>query len=411
LSARKTPATTLEFPDNKLLRALCGPHAKNFARLEQKLNVGIDLRGNLVAVEGAGRERAGAILRALYQRLEAGESVTLAEVDAEIRFTDEARVAAPGAIKTASGRAVRPRSPVQAGYMDMMRACPLVFGIGPAGTGKTYLAAAFAAHMLHERRVERIILSRPALEAGERLGFLPGDLKEKIDPYLRPLYDALFDVLGDAAGRLMEQGIIEVAPLAFMRGRTLSRAFVILDEAQNTTPAQMKMALTRLGEDSHMVVTGDVSQSDLPGGAALGLNEALSFLEGVEGVGVTRFSEKDVVRHPLVARIAADTLENGKDVLARAFDDLEERVLAVQQQARDIELLVALAGRLQQADQLRRHQRRGERAGVAKVIELGRRSDGAVVRCALEGRISGSHHRTRASRETGRAGERPLAPA
>ena len=145
-----------------------------------------------------------------------------------------------------------------------------MFGIGPAGTGKTYLAAAFAAHMLHERRVERLILSRPALEAGERLGFLPGDLKEKIDPYLRPLYDALFDVLGEQAGRLMEQGVIEVAPLAFMRGRTLTRAFVILDEAQNTTPAQMKMVLTRLGEDSHMVVTGDPSQSDLPGGAGRG---------------------------------------------------------------------------------------------------------------------------------------------
>ncbi|HKX64302.1 MAG TPA: PhoH family protein, partial [Rhizomicrobium sp.] len=153
--------------------------------------------------------------------------------------------------------------------------------------------------------VDRLILSRPALEAGERLGFLPGDLKEKIDPYLRPLYDALFDVLGDGAGRLMEQGIIEVAPLAFMRGRTLNRAFVILDEAQNTTQAQIKMALTRLGEDSHMVVTGDPSQSDLPGGAALGLNEALAVLEGVEGVGVTRFSDKDVVRHPLVARIVA----------------------------------------------------------------------------------------------------------
>jgi phosphate starvation-inducible PhoH-like protein len=159
--------------------------------------------------------------------------------------------------------------------------------------------------MLHEKRVDRVILSRPALEAGERLGFLPGDLKEKIDPYLRPLYDALFDVLGDVAGRLIEQGVIEVAPLAFMRGRTLSRAFIILDEAQNTTQAQMKMVLTRLGEDSHMVVTGDTSQSDLPDGKALGLNEALAFLEGVEGVGVTRFSEKDVVRHPLVARIVA----------------------------------------------------------------------------------------------------------
>jgi phosphate starvation-inducible PhoH-like protein len=305
VSARKTSVTTLEFPDNKLLRALGGPHAKHFARIEQKLNVGIDMRGNLVAIEGKDRERAGAILRALYLRLVAGESITQAEVDAEILFTDETRVRAPDAIKTSTSRAVRPRSPAQGAYLDMMRQCPLVFGIGPAGTGKTYLAAAFGAHMLHERQVDRLILSRPALEAGERLGFLPGDLKEKIDPYLRPLYDALFDVLGDGAGRMMEQGVIEVAPLAFMRGRTLTRAFVILDEAQNTTQAQIKMALTRLGEDSHMVVTGDPSQSDLPGGVALGLNEALSILEGVEGVGVTRFAEKDVVRHPLVARIVA----------------------------------------------------------------------------------------------------------
>lgn len=305
MSAKKTQATTLEFPDNKLLRVLGGPHAKHFARIEQKLNVGIDMRGNLVAIEGKDRERAGAILRALYLRLVAGESITQAEVDAEIRFTDETRALAPGAIKTASSRAVRPRSPAQSAYLEMMRQCPLVFGIGPAGTGKTYLAAAFAAHMLYEKRVDRLILSRPALEAGERLGFLPGDLKEKIDPYLRPLYDALFDVLGESAGRLMEQGIIEVAPLAFMRGRTLTRAFIILDEAQNTTQAQIKMAMTRLGEDSHMVITGDLSQSDLPGGVAVGLHEALAILEGVEGVGVTRFSEKDVVRHPLVARIVA----------------------------------------------------------------------------------------------------------
>ncbi|MDB5733962.1 MAG: hypothetical protein JWP16_913 [Alphaproteobacteria bacterium] len=312
MSARKTQVTTLEFPDNKLLRALGGPHAKHFARLEQKLNVSIDSRGNLLAIEGAGRERAGSILRALYLRLVAGESVTLAEVDAELRFTDAGRVQGPGAIKTAASRAVKPRSPAQSAYLDMMREHPLTFGIGPAGTGKTYLAAAFAAHMLHEKRVDRVILSRPALEAGERLGFLPGDLKEKIDPYLRPLYDALFDVLGDVAGRLIEQGVIEVAPLAFMRGRTLSRAFVILDEAQNTTQAQIKMVLTRLGEDSHMVVTGDPSQSDLPGGKALGLNEALAFLEGVEGVGVTRFGEKDVVRHPLVARIVAAYNAHGK---------------------------------------------------------------------------------------------------
>jgi phosphate starvation-inducible PhoH-like protein len=273
--------------------------------VEQKLDVMIDTRGNLVSVSGTARERAGAILRALYARAGAGESITLAEVDAEIRFTDQGRATAPGAVKTSASRAVRPRSPAQAAYLELMRTCPLVFGVGPAGTGKTYLAAAFGAHMLHERRVERLILSRPALEAGERLGFLPGDLKEKIDPYLRPLYDALFDVLGEQAARLIELGVIEVAPLAFMRGRTLSRAFVILDEAQNTTGAQMKMALTRLGEDSHMVVTGDPSQSDLPGGQASGLNEALAILDGVDGVGVARFGEGDVVRHPLVARIVA----------------------------------------------------------------------------------------------------------
>ena len=304
MSAKKTQ-TTLEFPGNKLLAALGGAHEKNFARLEQALNVRIASRGNLVAVEGAARDRAAAILKALYARLEAGEGITLAEVDAELRFTEAGRALAPGAIRTSSSRVTRPRSPAQAVYLDLMRANPLVFGIGPAGTGKTYLAAAFAAHLLQERRVERIVLSRPAIEAGERLGFLPGGLNEKIDPYLRPLHDALFDVLGEKAARLREQGVIEVAPLAFMRGRTLTRAFVILDEAQNATSAQMKMALTRLGEDSQMVVTGDPSQSDLPGGRAEGLAEALEILEGVEGVGVARFSEADVVRHPLVGRIVA----------------------------------------------------------------------------------------------------------
>ena len=276
------------------------------------MGVRINQRGNLIAVDGEDRARAATILRALYARLAAGESITLAEVDAEIRFTDSSRAAARGAIRTASARTTRPRSPAQSAYLDLMRAQPLVFGIGPAGTGKTYLAAAFGAHMLHERRVERLILSRPALEAGERLGFLPGDLKEKIDPYLRPLYDALFDVLGEQTTRLIEQGVIEVAPLAFMRGRTLTRAFVILDEAQNATPAQMKMFLTRLGEESRMVVTGDPSQSDLAQGRAEGLNEALSILEGVEGVGVARFSEGDVVRHALVSRIVGAYNRHGK---------------------------------------------------------------------------------------------------
>jgi phosphate starvation-inducible PhoH-like protein len=301
---------TLEFPNNAWLPALGGAHQKNFVRLEQKLGVRVATRGNLVALEGSpeARERAAAVLRALYARLEGGEDIGTAEVDAEIRFATHEQPKADGdfgvpSVKTAAGRTVRARSPAQSAYLDLMRTHPLVFGVGPAGTGKTYLAAAFGAHLLYERRVERLVLARPALEAGERLGFLPGDLREKIDPYLRPLYDALFETMGDQCTRLMESGVIEVAPLAFMRGRTLARAFVILDEAQNCSSAQMKMFLTRLGEDSRMVVTGDPSQSDLPGGRAEGLNEALSILGGVEGVATARFSEKDVVRHPLVTRI------------------------------------------------------------------------------------------------------------
>jgi phosphate starvation-inducible PhoH-like protein len=302
---------TLEFRQNALMPALAGNHSRNLVRLEQKLGVRLAQRGNLIAVEGSpeARERAVLILRALYQRLEAGEDLSLGDVDAEIGFAVSATHELPAresgsALKTSSGKVTRPRSPAQSAYIECMRKHELVFGLGPAGTGKTYLAAAFGAHLLHERRVERLILSRPALEAGERLGFLPGDLKEKIDPYLRPLYDALFDVIGERCAKLMESGIIEVAPLAFMRGRTLSRAFVILDEAQNCTPAQIKMFLTRLGEDSRMVVTGDPSQSDLPSGPE-GLNEAARFLHGVEGVAVARFSSADVVRHPLVSRIVA----------------------------------------------------------------------------------------------------------
>jgi phosphate starvation-inducible PhoH-like protein len=313
-AAKRPPAreqVTLEFPDNQCLAALGGAHQKHLVRIEQKLGVRVATRGNLVAVEGEAeaRERAAAVLRALYARLEGGDEIALADVDAEIRFAlhepDNVAAAEFGvpSIKTAASRAARARSPAQSAYLDLMRTHPLVFGVGPAGTGKTYLAAAFGAHLLYERRIERLILSRPALEAGERLGFLPGDLKEKIDPYLRPLYDALFEAMGEQCTRLMESGVIEVAPLAFMRGRTLARAFVILDEAQNCTSAQMKMFLTRLGEESRMVVTGDPSQSDLPGGRPEGLIEALANLAQVEGVAVAHFSDRDVVRHPLVSRI------------------------------------------------------------------------------------------------------------
>jgi phosphate starvation-inducible PhoH-like protein len=289
--------------------ALAGSHSRHFARLEQRLGVKISMRGNLIAIEGGSDAREGAahVLRALYQRLEAGEEIGSADVDSELAFAQsESHTAERGtlALRTGPGKVVRPRNAAQADYIRAMATHDLVFGVGPAGTGKTYLAAAYGAHLLHERRVDRLILSRPALEAGERLGFLPGDLREKIDPYLRPLYDALFDCVGERSLKLMETGIIEVAPLAFMRGRTLSRAFVILDEAQNCTPAQMKMFLTRLGEDSRMVVTGDPSQSDLPSGAQ-GLTEALFYLDRVEGAAILRFNEGDVVRHPLVTRIVA----------------------------------------------------------------------------------------------------------
>ncbi len=334
--AQPREQVTLEFPNNHLLAELAGAHQKNFARLEQKLAVRVATRGNLVALEGSSeaRDRAASVLRALYARLEAGESASLSDVDAEIHFALEGptRPAEAGnfgspSLKTWASRTTRARTPGQLAYLDLMRTHPLVFGIGPAGTGKTYLAAAYGAHLLYERRVERLILSRPALEAGERLGFLPGDLKEKIDPYLRPLYDALFDVMGEQAMKLMEQGTIEVAPLAFMRGRTLARAFIILDEAQNVTPAQMKMFLTRLGEDSRMVVTGDPSQSDLPGGGADGLNQALAICSGVEGAAIARFGEKDVVRHALVTRIVA-AYNRAEDTSRGALDQGVGRTLS-----------------------------------------------------------------------------------
>ena len=309
---------TLEFRRNDLLPLLAGSHSRNLVRLEQKLGVRLAQRGNLISVEGSpsARERAATVLRTLYERLEAGEELSIADIDAEIGLSVPGSPHLPTEertrLRTSASKSIRFRSAAQAMYIEQMRNNELVFGLGPAGTGKTYLAAAFGAHLLHERRVERLILSRPALEAGERLGFLPGDLKEKVDPYLRPLYDALFEVLGERCTRLMEQGTIEVAPLAFMRGRTLARSFIILDEAQNCTPSQMKMFLTRLGEDSRMVVTADPSQSDLPEGPE-GLEQAVRYLHNVNGVGLAHFAAADIVRHPLVTRIvdAYDSHEHG----------------------------------------------------------------------------------------------------
>jgi len=307
-------AVTMQFNDNALLPLLLGDHDRHLVRLEKGLGVRLSCRGNRVAISGepAAIEQAQAALTGLWRRLERGQPVGSADVDAVIRLVDGAP--APGsdprlpladlpAIHTRRG-IVGPRSKGQASYIDMLAQHEMVFGIGPAGTGKTYLAVAQAVAMLMAGRVERIVLSRPAVEAGERLGFLPGDMKEKVDPYLRPLYDALHDMMpGEQVLRRMGTGEIEVAPLAFMRGRTLAHAFVILDEAQNTTSAQMKMFLTRMGEGTRMVITGDLSQVDLPAGTRSGLRDALDTLEGVQGIGVNRFDVRDVVRHPLVARI------------------------------------------------------------------------------------------------------------
>ncbi len=303
-------AITLQFSDNTLLSLLLGDHDRHLVRIEQMLGVRLSCRGNRVAIAGeTGRvEAAQAALQSLYRRLEGNKGISLSDVEAAIRLSDtEGDPRLPlsdlPAIRTRRG-AVGPRSPGQAAYMEMLSRHEMVFGIGPAGTGKTYLAVAQAVAMLQAGRVDRIVLSRPAVEAGERLGFLPGDMKEKVDPYLRPLYDALHDMLpGEQVVRRLGNGEIEVAPLAFMRGRTLAHSFVILDEAQNTTPVQMKMFLTRMGEGTRMVITGDLSQVDLPAGQRSGLRDALDTLDGLAGIGIARFDRRDVVRHPLVAAI------------------------------------------------------------------------------------------------------------
>jgi phosphate starvation-inducible PhoH-like protein len=293
-----------------LLPLLLGDHDRHMVRIEQALGVRLSCRGNRVAIAGeaARVDAAQAALEGLWRRLERGESVGRSDVEAAIKLADtETDPRLPlsdlPAILTRRG-AIGPRSGGQAGYMEALARHEMVFGIGPAGTGKTYLAVAQAVAMLQGGKVDRIVLCRPAVEAGERLGFLPGDMKEKVDPYLRPLYDALHDMMpADQVLRRLTNGEIEVAPLAFMRGRTLAHAYVILDEAQNTSAVQMKMVLTRMGEGTRMVITGDLTQIDLPAGVPCGLRDALETLEGVPGIGVVRLDKRDVVRHPLVARI------------------------------------------------------------------------------------------------------------
>ena len=307
----------LVFDDNHKARSLFGQFDEHLAVLERDLHVEATARGNEVNLRGSAvaTDQARRVLDVLYSRISDGEDIASEDVEGAIRqaIASDAQMTLPtmekrgklamAAISTAK-RTIHARTPTQDAYIRAMDRAEMIFGTGPAGTGKTYLAVAYAASLLERGVVDRIILSRPAVEAGERLGFLPGDMKEKVDPYLRPLYDALYDMMpGDKVERAITSGIIEIAPLAFMRGRTLAHSAVILDEAQNSTSMQMKMFLTRLGEGSKMIITGDPSQIDLPRGQTSGLVEALDILHPVDGVISVAFSASDVVRHKLVGRI------------------------------------------------------------------------------------------------------------
>jgi phosphate starvation-inducible PhoH-like protein len=308
----------IEFPDNRLLIDLCGAYDQHLAAIEKALDVQIIRRGNQLAILGsaAGLDEVTEILKALYQRLEAGRTIEPGDIDRELRMQGDGENGVDRKVdqlKMFSGekfeiktrkKIIEPRTDAQKAYVASLFSNELAFGIGPAGTGKTYLAVAVGVSMFIAGKVDKIILSRPAVEAGEKLGYLPGDMKEKVDPYMQPLYDALDDFIpSKQLARLFEEKQIEIAPLAFMRGRTLSNAFVVLDEAQNATSMQMKMFLTRLGEGSRMVITGDRSQVDLPRGVTSGLADAERLLHSIEKISFNYFTSKDVVRHPLVAAI------------------------------------------------------------------------------------------------------------
>ena len=316
----------LEFHDPRLFRDLLGQHDQHVKILQQALEVKIRVRGSALEIAGDPLqvELASQIVRQLYSLLEKGYPVYASDVDYAIRIlSGDSRAKLQDIFLdtiyiSAHKRTITPKSIAQKAYIDAIRRHDIVFGIGPAGTGKTYLAMAMAVAELMKNNYVRIILTRPAVEAGEKLGFLPGDLAEKVNPYLRPLYDALHDMVDfDRAHKLVERGTIEVAPLAFMRGRTLNDSFVILDEAQNTTPEQMKMFLTRLGYGSKAVITGDATQIDLPAGKPSGLKEASRILKGVPGISFISFTEKDVARHHLVQEIIAAYERDDSQAAAR----------------------------------------------------------------------------------------------
>jgi phosphate starvation-inducible PhoH-like protein len=316
-------AIQLTFPDNQLAGQLFGAHNDHLKRIADSLEITVNARGNTAFIKGdtVSSQLAENILNQLYGIVESKYPVYPNDVDYAIRILSaDSRVRLKDifldtVFVTASKKTVAPKSPAQKAYIDAMRHFDIVFGVGPAGTGKTYLAMAMAVAALTKGSVERIILARPAVEAGEALGFLPGDLAEKIDPYLRPLYDALHDMMRfEKVADLMQQGVIEVAPLAFMRGRTLNDSFIILDEAQNTTSEQMKMFLTRIGFNSKAVITGDITQTDLPAGKTSGLVEVKNILKTIDGIKFIFFSKRDVIRHQLVQKIieAYETFESAK---------------------------------------------------------------------------------------------------
>lgn len=312
---------TLTFDDNKHASVLFGQYDQNIAKIERRLGISTSANGNHVTLKGPPEscEQARRVLESLYERVRLGHAISLGDVDGAIEEgvlqgslfpQPELMRTSFEQITTRKRGAVRARNAAQDLYLRLVKRNELVFAEGPAGTGKTWIAVGHAVSLLEQGAVERLILSRPAVEAGERLGFLPGDMREKVDPYLRPIYDALYDFMdGRTVERGLQTGMIEVAPLAFMRGRTLASACVLLDEAQNATSMQMKMFLTRLGEGSRMIITGDPTQTDLPPGQKSGLSEAINLLKGVEGIGHVRFTGKDVVRHDLVRRIV-DAYEN-----------------------------------------------------------------------------------------------------
>ena len=299
--------------DDAALRAVIGPNSRHVALIEDAFKVLVEAPGGGVTINGSPKDRAQArrVIQTLAERAEAGATITEADVRtalgaAATQPREGQGTVAPGSVALPVGRrgAIAPKTAAQANYLDMLSRCELTFGVGPAGTGKTFLAAAYGASLLRRGQVDRLVITRPAVEAGEKLGFLPGDLNEKVDPYLAPIWESLNDILGaDDVRRRRDKGEIEAAPIAFMRGRTLSHAFIIVDEAQNTSRLQMKMVLTRLGEGARMAVTGDPSQVDLVNPRDSGLSHAVRLLKDVKGVGVSVFEASDVVRHALVERI------------------------------------------------------------------------------------------------------------